>query len=160
MAFPPVRPARARMSPAGRAIAHGGARGVSGGTALRCIPEAPPPSRRPQRHRCPPPPTLGRPAAQARPPQEAVARTSAAPSQRCVRRLAPWRRASKTMLVPRLRHGQIPRADRDPDFGLAPLEFQCPRTTLKIQRDGCYFATVVDSNTTVGGHIAKRGLRS
>jgi hypothetical protein len=36
MAFPSVRPARARMSPAGRAIAHGGARGVSGsGTKLK-----------------------------------------------------------------------------------------------------------------------------
>eukprot|EP00966_Prymnesium_polylepis_P122080 2822121-Prymnesium_polylepis.2 len=30
MPFPSVRPARARMSPVGRAIAHGGARGVSG----------------------------------------------------------------------------------------------------------------------------------
>ena len=63
------------------------------------------------------------PAAQARPPPEAVARTSAPPSPRCVRRPPPWRRASKTVLVPRLRHAQTPWAGRDPDFGLAPLEF-------------------------------------
>ena len=36
MVFPSVRPARVGMSPAGRAIAHGGERGVSGsGTKLK-----------------------------------------------------------------------------------------------------------------------------
>ena len=92
-------------------------------TASRCQPGAAPPARRPQHHRRPPS-TLDRPR-RAGPPatQEAVARTSAPPSPRCVRRPPPWRRASKAVLVQHLRHARAHRAGRDPDFGLAPLEF-------------------------------------
>ena len=46
--------------------------------------------------------------------REAVATSRAPPSPRCVRWPRPWRRASKTVLVPRLRHARIPRVGRDP----------------------------------------------
>jgi hypothetical protein len=93
----------------------------------------------------------------ARPPRhrEAVARTSAPPSPRCARRPPSWRRASKTVLVPRLRHARIPRAGRDLGFGVNPLEFEGPRTTFKIERGGCWIATAIDSSTTEGGYMAK-----
>ena len=69
--------------------------------------------------------TLDRPRRAGRPARrrEAVATSRAPPSPRCVRRPPPWRRASKTVLVPSLRHAQTPWAGRDLGFGVAPLEF-------------------------------------
>ena len=34
-------------------------------------------------------------------------------------------------------------------------KFEGPRTTFRIQRGGCWIATVIDSSTTEGGYMAK-----
>ena len=74
---------------------------------------------------------------------------------RCVRRPPPWRRACKTVLVQHLRHARAHRAGRIPILASRHSNFEGPRTTFRIQRGGCWIATVIDSSTTEGGYMAK-----
>ena len=75
-------------------------------------------------------------------------RRSRQAAPRCVRRPPPWLRASKTVLVPSLRHARTLRSAEIPILASRPLDFEGPRTTLKIERGGCWIATVIDSSMT------------
>ena len=118
-------------------------------TASRCQPGAAPPARRPQHHRRPPS-TLDRPR-RAGPPatQEATATSRTPPSP-----LRPSSGSVATGLQNRAGTTSPSRSDpsvgRDPHFGLVPLDSKGPRTTLKIERGGCWIATVIDSSMTEG----------
>ena len=99
---------------------------------------------------------LGRLAAQARPPQERRSREQALHRRRVASvglhhgdgLVKPcWYRVSVTLRP--LGLAEIPiLASRHSNF-------EGPRTTFKIQRGGCWIATVIDSSTTEGGYMAK-----
>ena len=118
-------------------------------------PGAPPPARRAQRHRRPPP-TLDRPR-RAGPPATGGGRENGALHRRRVASVG-------------LHHGDglVKPCSYRVSVTLRPLglaeipilasrhsNFEGPRTTFKIQRGGCWIATVIDSSTTEGGYMAK-----
>ena len=99
---------------------------------------------------------LGRLAAQARPPQERRSREQALHRRRVASvglhhgdgLVKPcWYNIS--VMLELIELAEIPiLASRHSNF-------QGPRTTLKIERGGCWIATVIDSSTTEGGYMAK-----
>jgi hypothetical protein len=102
-----------------------------GRNAIAAIPprDARPPARPPARHR-------------------RRSRQAALHRRRCGRRAAPWQRACKTVQVQHLRHARTLRSAEIPILASRPLDFEGPRTTFKIERGGCWIATVIDSSMT------------